>query len=53
MKKIKDLIDIGQAPLHIKSLVKKPKPTYLIKTRVSKIYHTNSLQLDLYFKSPI
>lgn len=53
MKKIKDLIDTGQAPLHIKSLVKKPKPTYLIKTRVSKIYYTNCLQLDLYFKSPI
>ncbi|WP_217643844.1 hypothetical protein [Pedobacter rhizosphaerae] len=53
MKKIKDLIDSGEAPLHIKSLVKKPKPTYLIKTRVSKIYHTNSLQLDLFFKSPI
>jgi|GEM_PF-924505 len=53
MEKIKELIDTGQAPLHIKSLVKKPKPTYLVKTRVSKIYHTNSLQLDLYFKSPI
>ncbi|MNK70760.1 hypothetical protein D3C87_901930 [compost metagenome] len=53
MKKIKDLIATGQAPLHIKSLVKKPKPTYLIKTRISKIYRTNSLQLDLYFKSPI
>jgi hypothetical protein len=53
MKKIKDLIATGEAPLHIKSLIKKPKPTYLIKTRVSKIYQTNSLQLDLYFKSPI
>ena len=53
MKNIKDLIATGEAPLHIKSLVKKPKPTYLIKTRMSKIYHTNSLQLDLYFKSPI
>ncbi len=53
MKKIKDLIGTGQAPLHLKSLVKKPKPSYLIKTRISKIYHTNRLQLDLYFKSPI
>ena len=53
MKELIDQIKTGQVPIHLKSLIKKPRPTYLTKTRVSKIFHTNGLQLDLYYKSPI
>lgn len=53
MEKIKQQIESGQAPVHLKSLIKKPKPTYLVKTRASKKYSTNGLQLDLYYKSPL
>jgi hypothetical protein len=53
MKKIKVEIQTGVAPVHLKSLIKKERPTYLIKTRPSKIFATNSLQLDLFYKSPL
>lgn len=53
MKKIKLEIQSGQAPVHLKSLVKKERPKYLAKIRPSKIFSTHSLQLDLFYKSPI
>ncbi|WP_165304999.1 hypothetical protein [Pedobacter sp. SYP-B3415] len=53
MKNITDHIGCGQVPVHLKSLVKKPKPTYLVKTRISKRYQTKGFQLDMYYKSPI
>ncbi|MBB4109634.1 MULTISPECIES: hypothetical protein [Pedobacter] len=53
MKKISLEIQSGNAPIHLKSLVKKEKPKYLVKTRESKIFCTKSLQLDLLYKSPL
>lgn len=53
MDKIKLEIQEGTAPVHLKSLLKKDKPKYLVKTRCSKIFNTSNLQLDLFYKSPI
>ncbi len=53
MKNIELEILIGHAPIHLKSLIKKDKPKYLIKTRQSKIFTTNSLQLNFLYKSPL
>lgn len=53
MKKITREVQSGNAPVHLKSLVKKEKPTFLIKTRESKLFSTEGLQLDLFYKSPL
>lgn len=53
MKKIELEIKQGLAPIHLKSLIKKEKPTYLTKVRNSKIFKTETLQLDLFYKSPL
>ncbi|RLJ77181.1 hypothetical protein BCL90_2257 [Pedobacter alluvionis] len=53
MKKIALEIKKGNAPIHLKSLIKKEKPAYLVKIRHSKIFSTTNLQLDLFYKSPI
>jgi len=53
METIVHEINNGQAPVHLKSLIRKDKPQYLIKTRPSRKFRTNTLQLDLFYKSPI
>ncbi len=53
MEKINIEIKKGTAPIHLKSLVKKEKAKFLIKTRASKIFNTNGLQLDIFYKSPL
>ncbi|MGA9651837.1 MULTISPECIES: hypothetical protein [Pedobacter] len=53
MKNIQLEILSGNAPIHLKSLIKKDRPKYLVKTRHSKIFTTSSLQLDFLYKSPI
>ncbi|WP_165953154.1 hypothetical protein [Pedobacter changchengzhani] len=53
MKKLIREIQSGNVPLHLKSLVKKEKPKFLVKTRESKLFSTERLQLDLFYKSPL
>ncbi|WP_276088325.1 hypothetical protein [Pedobacter sp. JY14-1] len=53
METILHEIRTGQAPVHLKSLVRKDKPQYLVKTRPSRKFRTPALQLDLFYKSPI